>query len=461
MRIQEFPLKMYAGLFVVLLMFAVSCDSVTSNFDESSAPPASLSEYGDLQLSLDDEEVCETAFAFGGDDGTCFLDFEDLSANRWGWTNGPLEEGSYEFEIYTGAGQCDLSKGTHVGTLYVEYEDGEVKVTYELFDGFSLTEVHIYVGNDPLPTRSQGRNGEVPTVAPGQYTYTNDNLNYLSSYYQEFYASGEIYVIAHAVVCEACVPSSIVYGIQSYEADKKGNIYIIDPITQEEVLLFAPPAETFKDLDWWYPNALALDQDNRRMYFTSGPSTLLFYDMESGELENADPDNKFTNTNQILGAAFGGGYYWYIVNQSGDLGRVSFDANGIVTSVVKDEMDDDLIIGMGDIVYKDGIIYGSSGTTAPNTQNIFFTFDTNTFDTDTKAFNSFDRGDERALQLAWGLDEDDELVLYGHLVAEDEIDDVSLKEWYTVDITNGDRTFLNWVSDNRYEDLASEVKLCH
>ncbi len=456
MKIQDLK-TLSAGLVAIMLLFAVSCDSVTGNLDsESDRPSLSYDQLSDFTMNTlsEDGDVCETAFAFGGNYATCFIGMEQLRENRWGWTNGPLTEGNYEFDIYTGAGRCDLSKGTHVGILFVDYEDGEVTVRYELFDGFFMTEVHIYVGNGELPMVQRGPRTAY-TVAPGQYTHKNDNLENLTSYSQTFDASGEIFLIAHAVVCEGCVPSSIIYGIQSYVPALKGNIYTIDPLNQTETIFFNNP-DNYAGAPWWYPNALALDEENRRMYFTSDKNSLWFYDMNTGLVVDADPDNYFTNDDEILGAAFGDGYYWFIVNRSGDLGKVSFDGNGKVTSVVKEEMSAGLSIGMGDIVYKDGVIYGSSGTGAPGTQTIFFTYDTTT---DTDPFESYDRPGERALQLAWGLDEYGELALYGHLVTD--INDVEVREWYTVDITNGVRTDLEWVSDYRYEDLASEVKLCH
>jgi hypothetical protein len=105
----------------------------------------------------------ETAFAFGGDYATCFLDIDndgdgEGDFSRWGWTNGPLPAGSYEFDIYAAAGQCDLSP-------------------------YSLAETHVYVGNDILPQDNKGGY----TVAPGQYQMVTG-------------LSGDIYVVAHASV---------------------------------------------------------------------------------------------------------------------------------------------------------------------------------------------------------------------------------------------------------------------
>ncbi len=101
----------------------------------------------------------------------------DFVNNRfWGWNNGPLGEGTYEWDIYAGAGQNDLSKGTIVGTLHVTYEGGGVTVTYEMDEGFFLGETHLWVGNTPLPQVFRGRS-HVPagyTNAPGQFPFGAD-----------------------------------------------------------------------------------------------------------------------------------------------------------------------------------------------------------------------------------------------------------------------------------------------
>ncbi|TXN35951.1 hypothetical protein FVB32_15430 [Flagellimonas hymeniacidonis] len=127
------------------------------------------------------EPECETAFARGNDGNTCFLD-EGFS--RWGWTIGPLSPDADEsYDIYAGAGQCDISKGELVGTVDIVYADGEVTVTYNIDESYSVAETHTYAGNDMFPTKKGA-----PTVAPGQYSI-QENLE------------GDIYVIAHAVVC--------------------------------------------------------------------------------------------------------------------------------------------------------------------------------------------------------------------------------------------------------------------
>jgi hypothetical protein len=140
---------------------------------------------------------CETAFAQGG---ACFLDLNlnGVTFNRWGWTVGPLAAGAYSFPIYAGAGQCDVTKGTLVGSLEVYYSNGVADVYFLMNSGFTLDETHLYIGNDILPKN----NGEY-TVAPGQYPRQHGDLNGVTSdnYLQWEDISGEIYVVAHAVVC--------------------------------------------------------------------------------------------------------------------------------------------------------------------------------------------------------------------------------------------------------------------
>lgn len=139
-----------------------------------------------IPLECDEEKElsgCETAFARGDNGDTCFI---GNGFNRWGWTIGPLEDGSEEsYEIYAGAGQCDTDKGVLVGTVDISYVDGDVSVVYNIKDGYVATETHTYAGSTMFPTAKNGKE----TVAPGQY-YIEEDL------------SGDIYVIAHAVVCD-------------------------------------------------------------------------------------------------------------------------------------------------------------------------------------------------------------------------------------------------------------------
>ena len=67
---------------------------------------------------------------------TCFADeiMPNVSFKRWGWTSGPISEGRGErtYDLYAGAGTCDLGKGTLVGTLAASYSSGKLRVTYSM-----------------------------------------------------------------------------------------------------------------------------------------------------------------------------------------------------------------------------------------------------------------------------------------------------------------------------------------
>lgn len=139
----------------------------------------------------------ETAYGYDKDYAECFIDY---GYGRWGWTNGELTAGSYEFELWAGAGQCDTEKGILVGSVTVDYDGSTATVTYNLIGGFTMNEVHLYAGAEQFPKDKKGHD----TVAPGQYTVVNDNLgNAISHEVTVGGLSGPIYIIAHAVVCNA------------------------------------------------------------------------------------------------------------------------------------------------------------------------------------------------------------------------------------------------------------------
>jgi hypothetical protein len=148
--------------------------------------------YLDYCLQECEEPECETAYAYGDDLATCFLDIPEITSNNWGWTNGPISDpSSYSWDIYAGAGQCDISKGTLVGTLDVFYSGGTCTVTYNIDPDFTLDETHLYVGNDMLAKDKKGNY----TTAPGQFPFSGETSFTIDG------LSGDIYVVAHSVVC--------------------------------------------------------------------------------------------------------------------------------------------------------------------------------------------------------------------------------------------------------------------
>lgn len=125
--------------------------------------------------------IYETAYAKSGS-GICFIPKFD----QWGWTN-QITPGTYMWDLWAGAGQCDTSKGTLVGTVTVVYNGTTVTVTYNVSSPYVLVETHVYAGTTMFPQVKVGKKF-VDTVSPGQY-YNAGPFN-----------GGPVYVIAHAVV---------------------------------------------------------------------------------------------------------------------------------------------------------------------------------------------------------------------------------------------------------------------
>jgi hypothetical protein len=141
---------------------------------------------------------CETAFAKASEGSQCFIpDFR-----RWGWTNHFTSYGEYTMDLWAGAAHCDISRGTLVGTVTINYSESQVSVTYNIADGYTMNQAHVYLGCEPYPNK-RGR----ITVAPGQFlfnpSFDGNVQNYTVVVDNESGTNrGGIYVIAHAVVCE-------------------------------------------------------------------------------------------------------------------------------------------------------------------------------------------------------------------------------------------------------------------
>jgi hypothetical protein len=131
-----------------------------------------------------------TAYAYGGALATCFINIPNINSNNWGWTN-KIGAGTYDWPIYAGAGQCDITKGTLVGTLHVVYTPPTATITYNMASGVSLGETHLSVFKDPkmLATDKKGNY----TTAPGQFPYTGTSVTVGG-------LSGNIWIAAHSGV---------------------------------------------------------------------------------------------------------------------------------------------------------------------------------------------------------------------------------------------------------------------
>lgn len=156
--------------------------------------------------------IYETAYAKGAS-AICFIP----TFSNWGWTN-PISMGEYTWDLWAGAGQCDTSKGTLVGTVTVVYgTNGYVTVTYNVSSPYIVKETHVYAGYTKFP-----KIGTKYTVAPGAYTNNGP-------------FSGPIYVIAHAVVGlpDPNFGPSSADGL-SREIDKGDTISVFMPLISSE-----------------------------------------------------------------------------------------------------------------------------------------------------------------------------------------------------------------------------------
>ncbi len=227
-----------------------------------------------------------------------------------------------------------------------------------------------------------------------------------------------------------------VYGIEG----KTGDIYEIDPVNKLENKIFNNP-DTYSG---WYPNALAFDKANDRLYFARNRTELWFYDFSGDQLKKAG-DFKHSSVTEVgnkdvYGAAFGGGYYWYVPNGTAYLFKVAFNPDGTIKSDAYQIMTDAPNMNFGDVVidYAGGIIYGSATA-------FYFTYDTVN-----DVFTNYGATDAHDLQLAWGSDGK----LYGHRSGT-----ADTRAWYEItDPNDGSVENLNFQSENSYYDLASGYK---
>jgi len=138
-----------------------------------------------------DLKNCETAFMWGD---TTLISL-DLGNKRWGWAEYfDAADGTYTHDIYAGAGQNDISKGTHVGQAEIIVAGGDVHVEITLNAGVSANVTHIYFSDDNAPT----------TNAPGLYGFTDESdftgtktFDFSSSYGGD----GDFWIIVHLEVC--------------------------------------------------------------------------------------------------------------------------------------------------------------------------------------------------------------------------------------------------------------------
>jgi len=273
------------------------------------------------------EPECETAYAFGGDQEDCFINHD---FGNWGWSNGPLEPDTYTYDIYAGAGQCDINKGELVGTLTVVYDGITATVTYDMFAGFTMDEVHLYVGNAQFPLDNKGN----PTVAPGKYPVGEEFDEPQITFTESFDVSGPIYVIAHAVVC-AGIPCDewIIYGsnLNAGNDPLDDAIYAYDLNAQTQTLVYDPtPIDGNKN----YPNANAYDPDNKRIYFGTDDGRLFYHQIGSVTHVQVEGGATSGSFGTMHNASWYNGKLYYIPGNGPTLYEVSI-VGDVATRTVK------------------------------------------------------------------------------------------------------------------------------
>ncbi|NLB17598.1 MAG: hypothetical protein GX825_02410 [Syntrophomonadaceae bacterium] len=218
-----------------------------------------------------------------------------------------------------------------------------------------------------------------------------------------------------------------VYGVES----GSGDLYEIDVLNEKENRIFKGSG----GYTYPYPNGLAFDNINDRLYFAVNNQDLSYYDFSLDTVSSAGV-LQHSGTN-VCGATFGGGYYWYIPDNSPNLYKVSFNGNGEIDSQeLVAELGGSFTYGDVAIDYKEGVIYGSG-------IEKYFIYDV----TNEEYWEP--GGNATFLQIAWGSVG----LLYGHKGQREGVGS-GHRNWYTIEPSSGTTTY-KFTGENLYVDLAS------
>ncbi|RKS50642.1 thrombospondin type 3 repeat-containing protein [Gillisia mitskevichiae] len=128
---------------------------------------------------------CGTAFMFGN------TRINEISkSNRWGWahnynTADNDDNNSQTFDLWRGAGQNDLSKGTNAGEVTITTNGDQVHFSISLNSGFSISDLHVYLSEDsPGDTaKSPGKYNRNDEVGDSELEFTLTRTSSDSSFW--------------------------------------------------------------------------------------------------------------------------------------------------------------------------------------------------------------------------------------------------------------------------------------
>jgi hypothetical protein len=161
-------------------------------------------EKSQLRATLCFNDGCETTWARDEDSSlrTCFKDIPDLP-NRWGWSNGPYSKKNFwpvTLQLYRSAGQCDITKGTLVGTSTITKSGEDFTVDIDIDSTYSICddEIQVYIGNTETNMKKNKK-----TVAPGSFPCKGTPT--LTCEWQNFDSNetDTVYILIHLNVSDA------------------------------------------------------------------------------------------------------------------------------------------------------------------------------------------------------------------------------------------------------------------
>lgn len=151
------------------------------------------------------ESTCDSAWAYDPDTGVCFQDIDlnedgEPDFHNWGWSNGPYKPGNTKsLELWWGAEDCDLSKGTKVGSVDINFNESasRLSVTIDIHPDYHGRVAQVYAGLEKVARfRSEGK----LTTSPHLFPRIDETYG---SRYQMDIATClcSVHVLAHVEVC--------------------------------------------------------------------------------------------------------------------------------------------------------------------------------------------------------------------------------------------------------------------